>query len=181
MESCHNTLAAFNPSSIGYAVSLGREVYKPNRTPRLKKVIEEYGEIFLETFLSIQIADNFKNLGVNCYDIERATENICIAVKSECVGYNLMLAEWLLVFHKMNNCEDVRRDYNQANYVRCLKDKVKEVANERDKEQSKMRRGEFEKEKSLLKEQKEKGEISKEEYIKGIEKAQYNYDNYYEY
>ena len=38
-----------------------------------------------------------------------------------------MLAEWLVVFHKLNNSTEVRREYNQANFVACLKRTIQEV------------------------------------------------------
>lgn len=118
-------LAKFNPTNKSFAVSLGVEAHYPNRTPKLCEVREVFGDKVADSFLRIQIEDNLNNLGVNCNDVIRATENIALSIRS--YGTRLMLAEWLLVFHKMDNCEEVRREYNQANYVACLKRMINSV------------------------------------------------------
>lgn len=112
-------LVKFNPSNKAFALSLGDEIHYPNRTPKLCEVREVLGDKVADSFLRIQIESNFTNLGVNCHNVTQATENIALSIRS--YGTRLMLAEWLLVFHKMDNCEEVRREYNQANYVACLK------------------------------------------------------------
>lgn len=155
----------FNPGNIGFAVALGDEVHTPERTPQLSQMVDQYGEIFVDSFLSIQIVENFKALALNCYDIERAAQNICIALKSEKKGYSLMLGEWLLVFHKMNNCEDVRKDYNQANYVKCLKASVDAVCQERRKKQDSIERETEEKRIEELYELYKTGQITFDEYF----------------
>jgi hypothetical protein len=83
------------------------------------------GDKVADSFLRIQIESNFTNLGVNCHNVTQATENIALSIRS--YGTRLMLGEWLVVFHYMDNCEEVRREYNQANYVACLKRMIAKV------------------------------------------------------
>lgn len=118
-------LVKFNPSNKAFALSLGSEVHYPNRTPKLCEVRATLGDKVADSFLRIQIENNFNNLGINCHNVAQATENIAISIRD--YGTRLMMAEWLLVFHKMDNCEEVRREYNQANYVACLKRMIAKV------------------------------------------------------
>lgn len=85
----------------------------------------KYGDVIADSFLRIQVADSFKQLGIECSDISKATNNIALSLRG--FGERLMLAEWLVVFHKINNSTEVRREYNQANFVACLKRTIQEV------------------------------------------------------
>ena len=88
-------------------------------------VRSKYGDVIADSFLRIQVADSFKQLGIECSDISKATNNIALSLRG--FGERLMLAEWLVVFHKLNNSTEVRREYNQANFVACLKRTIQEV------------------------------------------------------
>lgn len=118
-------LVKFNPSNKAFALSLGNEIHYPNRTPKLCEVRAVLGDKVADSFLRIQIESNFTNLGVNCHNVTQATENIALSIRS--FGTRLMLGEWLMVFHFMDNCEEVRREYNQANYVSYLKRMIAQV------------------------------------------------------
>lgn len=124
-ESCNTLLAKFNPTNQRVLAKIGVNVHTPKRTPKLLDVRNEYGNSVAEQFLRIQIADVFRNLGIEVYDLAKATENIAIAIASN--GNRLMMAEWLLVFAELKNSEEIRRQYNQANFVSVLRRKIAEV------------------------------------------------------
>lgn len=160
-------LSKFNPMNKSYALSLGDKVHEPNRTPQLIEVRDVYGDNIADAFLRIQIENNFRNLGVLVNDVAYATANVALSIRQ--YGQRLMLAEWLLVFHEMDNCEDIRKDFNQANYVRCLKEKITLVQNKSSKVQESIERAYKEKRRAELYTQYKNGQISFDEYFNQYE------------
>lgn len=135
----------------GKSVGFGKLVHNPQNkyaTPKLMDVRTQYGEVVAESFLQIQIADAFTQLGMNVANKVTSSQNVVLSIRH--YGERLMLAEWLLVFHRLKNDEDVRTNYNQANFVSRLKKHINEVmyesSNERDrlaKEEEKQSREEI--------------------------------------
>lgn len=146
-----------------YALSLGDEVHYPNRTPQLCEVRATFGDKVADAFLRIQIENNLRNLGVLVNDAAYATANVVLSIRN--CGQRLMLAEWLLVFHEMDNCEDIRKDFNQANYVRCLKEKITLIQNKSSKVQESIERASEEQRIAELNTQYKNGQISFDEYF----------------
>lgn len=143
----------------------GKSIHTPHNSPRLDKVIEQFGESGVEMFLTIQMSKNIKNLGLNCDDVVDAIENICVAIRERKLGYRLMMDEWLSVFNDMNCCLDVRKDFSTANYIDCLQkvvdNKMKIGRAEREKQQAeKLKQMDLE-----LRERYQNKEIGVDEYI----------------
>ena len=140
-ESCNKLLTTFNPTNQKFLAKIGLGVHTPKRTPKLLDVRYEYGDSVAEQFLRVQIADVFRNLGIEVYDLTKATENIAIAIASN--GNRLMMAEWLLVFAELKNSEEIKRQYNQANFVSVLRRKIAEVVTRSSEQRAKWHKDEL--------------------------------------
>ena len=171
-------LIKFNPSNKAFALSLGDEIHYPNRTPKLCEVRATLGDKVADSFLRIQIESNFTNLGVNCHNVAQATENIAISIR-DC-GTRLMMGEWLKVFFLMDNCEEVRREYNQANYVACLKRMIARTQTESGDKREAWCKDEADKAKKELRYKCfTTGEIPVDEFSKRLERLELEIDNKY--
>lgn len=160
-----NLLTRFNPSMQCKSVEFGKLVHNPQSkyaTPKLMDVRKQYGEVVAESFLQIQIADAFTQLGMNVADKVASSQNVVIAIRH--YGERLMLAEWLLVFLRLKNDDEVRTNYNQANFVSRLRKHINEVICESSQERDRIAKEEEKRSRSEIYTRIKNGELSIADY-----------------
>lgn len=175
-----NLLARFNPSMQGKSVEFGRLIHNPQSkyaTPKLMDVRKQYGEVIAEAFLQIQIADAFTQLGMNVSDKVTSSQNVVLAIRN--YGERLMLAEWLLVFHRLKNDEEVRTNYNQANFVSRLRKHINEVVCESSSERDRLAKEEEKQSRNEIYTRIKNGELSIADYDVELQEREKEITNKY--
>jgi hypothetical protein len=164
----------------GKSVAFGKLVHNPQSkyaTPKLMDVRKLYGEVVAELFLQIQIADAFTQLGMNVSDKVASSQNVVLAIRH--YGERLMLAEWLLVFHRLKNDEEVRTNYNQANFVSRLRKHINEVVCESSKERDRLAKEEEKQSRKEICARIKSGELSRDDYDVELDKKEKEITNKY--